>query len=176
MSQNESAYHLRSISFAFQGLLAGIVLVFFSLANLDIGIFNVGFIFIPVAAILFWPMGASYTWSLLCVFLLGLFYDMASAQPLGIWAISYLVLFILLGKGVKVNIRFMNALFGYILSVLFVAILAFILGLIALGQWPNSGTMALGAVLSVLAFPLVFGLRWLANFILGRNMQQSVSP
>jgi hypothetical protein len=175
MSQNESAYRLRSITFAFQGLLSGIVLVFFSLANLDLGVFNVGFIFIPVAAILFWPTGASYTWSLLCVFLLGLFHDMASAQPLGIWAVSYLVLFVLLGKGVNVNIKFISAFLGYMISVLFVIALSFILGLVALGQWPNGGAMVLGAVLSVLAFPIIYGLRWLANFVLGRNMQQSLT-
>jgi len=166
MSEKESANRLQSLSRAFQGFVVGIILIYAALINIDFGGFHVGFVFLPVAAIFLWPRKASHSWSLIFIFMLGFFHDIISAGPLGVWAICYLGLFVLLGGGVSQKIGHSRAYGGFALSVGLVMVLTIILGRIATGHWPGWVGLFVNALSAILLFPLIFWLRNLAYLIL----------
>ncbi len=167
MTRDVTVYRLRSVTLAFQGLAGGLLLVFIALINLDMGAFKTGFIFLPVAIVYLWPVRASYTWSLICIFLLGIFYDFASNGPLGLWTLCYLALFIVLGGGARTTIRFPAAFLWFLLSMSFVCCLAMLLGRFALGQWPNGLEIAKSMLTTAVVFPLIFWIRRTSLIIFG---------
>lgn len=158
MSEQENAYRLNAFSGALQGLVIGIFLVFCALTNLKLGNVHVGFVFLPVAAIFYWPLKASYSLSLVCVFLLGLFHDVASNGPLGVWTLCYIFLFMIMGGGVRTKKNFSKALGGFVLALGFVFLLAFVFGFIALGRWPDLFGLLISVVSSIVVFPLCYWL------------------
>lgn len=161
MSDHEAPNSIRSFSGALQGLGIGFLLVFMALTHLDLGGYHIGFILLPVATIYLWPVHASYSWSLLCIFLLGIFHDLASDGPLGVWAISYLLLFLIMGRGVGRHIAFGQAMGGFALSLLFVAVVSYGFGFVALGASPNIGGMLVSILTALLFFPLLYWVRHL---------------
>jgi len=156
MIQKKTVSQVQSISLSLQGLVIGIVLVFPALLSMDIGRVNFGFNFLPIAVIYYWPRAASYTWSLLCVFLLGLFYDMASANTLGMWALAFLVLFMVLDGVPTVKKGFGRTITGFTLSLLFCLVIVLLIGWISMGKLPPVGTLLLNAIASVAIFPIIY--------------------
>ena len=159
MIVQEAPNRLRSFSASLQGLLLGSVLMFFALINLDLGGVRIGFFLVPVIGIYLWPMRASYSWSLLFIFILGFLHDIASTGPMGVWAICYLLLFVIIGGGVNAKIPFQNAFGGFFLSLVFVSIVAYILGYISLGRPPMLSNFVASVLLSLMLFPIFFWLR-----------------
>ena len=159
MSDTESANQIHSFSRAVQGGLWGMVLVFFALISVDLGQARLGFMFLPVAAIFFWPKTASHSWSLVGVFTLGLFYDVVSAGPLGLWALVLLIVFILMGGGAAAKIKFWPAVAGYSLGVAFVFVILLIFGKLTLTASPNAFSLGMNAAGSILIFPIIYWLR-----------------
>ncbi len=158
MSDKETAYRLNSFSGGLQGLLIGILLVFASLADINLGGLHVGFVFLPVIAIYFWPPLASYSLSLICVFLLGLLHDVASDGPIGIWTMSYMFLFMIMGGGVRTKQKFSTALGFFTLALGLVFFMSFVFGLFAMGRWPNIASLFVSALATILMFPLFYWL------------------
>ncbi len=159
MTDQKTVSQTQSFSLALQGFLAGIIIVFLSLLSLDLGILHFGFSFLPVFIIYFWPCAASYTWSLFFIFLLGMYYDIASANPLGIWTLTFLILFMTLDGVPKSKSGLGITIIEFSLCVMFSAIVAFLFGWLSLGRPPQIVTLFGNAVASIVVFPIFYWLR-----------------
>lgn len=172
MIQKESVNQLHSISLSLQGLVVGIIIVFPALLSLDIWGRHIALGFLPIAIVFLWPHAASYSWSLFCIFLIGLFYDMISASPLGMWALTLLILYVVLGGGIKHTGGLGRAVAGFGLCVFLCLIIVLILGKFSLGQWPRFDTLLLNALASLAVFPIIY---WIRNLILAiRGQSESL--
>ena len=156
MIQKKSVSQIRSLSLAFQGLIVGIILVFPALLSMDIGNAHFGFSFLPVAVLYYWPRAASHTGSLLCVFLLGLFYDMVGANTLGMWALAFLVLFMVLDSAPNVKPGLGRAMLGFVMSLGLCFLVVLLVGWISIGTLPQIGTLLLNAVATIVIFPIIY--------------------
>ncbi|MBL4766199.1 MAG: hypothetical protein JKY94_00495 [Rhodobacteraceae bacterium] len=134
-------------------------MVFAGLISLDINGFYVGFVLLPVLAIYFWPLEASHSWSLVCIFILGFFHDVASNGPFGVWTLSYLILFIVLDGGVSIKHGFRNNFGGYVMTLAFAIGLAYVFGAFALGHAPGMKILLTSVLTAILAFPFVYWIR-----------------
>ncbi|MBL4870946.1 MAG: hypothetical protein JKX72_08330 [Robiginitomaculum sp.] len=142
----------------------GIVFVVIAMINLDLGFINIGFSLIPVTVIYLWPTRASYSWSLLFIFMLGIVNDMTSHGPLGIWSICYLLLFIIMEGGLNPKASFRNAILGFFLSLVFVVLLAYIIGYLSLGHPPRMMGFVGSIFVALLYFPVFFWIRNLFGY------------
>ncbi len=172
MMGEERTNALLAFSFALQGLVLGVVLIFPSILSVDLPGFYFGLTFLPVAAIFYWPSNASYSWSLLAIFLVGLFYDLASAGPLGVWALSFLVLYIVLGGRAVVRSGLAGHFAGFSLCVICVFLLVVLFGRLALGHWPQIFNLLINGLATIAVFPLIYWLR--TTFIMMRGTQRHV--
>ena len=159
MSPKKTVSHVQSISLSFQGLLFGLVLVFLALLSIDIGKVHVGFSFLPLIVIYYWSRAASYTASLICVFLFGLFYDMASANTLGMWALAFLILFMVLDGAPRSRSGLGRAVVEYALIVLFCLIIVLLVGWLSLGKLPQISKLFGNAAASIAVFPIIYWIR-----------------
>ncbi len=171
MIQKESANQVNSISLSLQGLAIGLVLIFPALLSMDIGGGHIALGFLPVAAVYLWPRAASYSWSLPSVFLIGLFYDIASASPIGMWTLALLILFIVLAGGIAQGDGLGRAVAGFSLSVLLCLVIVLIVGRLSMGQWPRINILLVNAVASIIVFPIIYWMRSL--FVVARGQQKS---
>ena len=167
MTPKESVSQTQSISLSFQGAVIGIALVFIALLSMDLGKMHFGFSFVPVVVIYYWPRAASYSWSLLFMFLLGLFYDMASANTLGMWALAFLILFMVLDETPKGISGLGRAVVEYALSVMFCLVIVLLLGWLSIGKLPQISTLLGNAVASIVIFPIFYWVRSLFVTIRG---------
>jgi len=169
MTPEKSVSQVRSISLPFQGLFIGIGSVFLALLSMDIGNVHVGFSFLPVVVIYYWPRAASYSWSLICVFLFGLFYDLAAASTLGMWALAFLVLFMVLDGASRGRSGLGRAIVEYALSVLFCFVIVLLVGWLSLGKLPKIGTLLGNAAASIAVFPVLYWIRSMFTTISGSS-------
>ncbi len=156
MIQNNSVSQVQSLSLAFQGLVIGFILIFPSLLSVDIGNLHFRFSFLIVAIIYFWPRAASYPASLFSIFLIGIFYDMASANTLGMWALAFLVLFMVLETMPHAKYGLGRTMLGFSLSLGLCFLIVLLIGWISLGKLPQIGTLVLNAIASILFFPIIY--------------------
>jgi hypothetical protein len=163
VTDDSSLSQLQTISIALQGLAAGIILVLLSAISFQISGFTFGLSFIPIIALMYWPKKASKSWSMIFVFFLGLVQATISFSPLGLWALCYLSLFIILGGEIVFSERLSTAWGSFFVCVLFVVIILYFVGRLMLGQWPPLTPMVTDLIASVLIFPLVFWGRNLAS-------------
>ena len=163
MSERESANSLVSFSWSLQGLAFGVVLSIMALINLELGRFHVGFIFLPLLALYFWPAKASHSWSLVCIFIMGIFHDIASNGPVGLWALVYLLVFVTLGGGLGVKAGFSKSLFWFSLIQIGVVVFVYGIGGIVFAQSANLLQLLINAAIVLCVFPLIF---WL-HIVLG---------
>jgi len=170
MTPKKSVSQIQSISLSFQGAVFGMVLVFIALLSMDLGKLHFGFSFVPVAVIYYWPREASYTWSLLFIFLLGLFYDMSSASSLGMWTLAFIIIFLVLDGAPKGRSGLGRALVEYALSVMFCFVIVFLLGWLSLGRLPQVSILLGNAFASIVIFPIFYWLRSMFVNILGPSV------
>ncbi len=164
MIENEAVNRLQSFSWVIQGVVVGVILTYLALLNLDFGRFHIGFMFLPVMAIFFWPVQASYSWSLIGIFLVGLFHDIASDGPLGIWMLSYLSLYLIMGGGIDMKYSFTASFLWFVLSLMFIVLCMFTIGYISLGHLPRGIGVLFNLGTALALFPLVYWLRTLFGF------------
>ena len=159
MIGEERTNNLLAFSYALQGLVLGIFLSFFAMLSIDLPGLVFGLTFLPLAAIFYWPEKASYSWSVFAVFVFGLFYDIISAGPLGVWALSLLVLYIVLGERAVRKPGFSEHIVGYALCVVFVFILVSVFGRLSMGHWPQIFGLLINALASIAVFPFLYWVR-----------------
>jgi len=158
MSTREDANNLHSFTQAFQGLVFGVLLAYLALINLDFGRMHVSLMFLPVAMIFLWPPKASQAWSLFFVFILGVFFDILTSGPIGVWGLSYLLLFVLFDGGIGQKMGTVLALFSFVFALLLVYAMALVFGRFSMGHWPDMGGLAINAVASFFVFPVIYAI------------------
>lgn len=90
----EAVNPAKSGAYALRGFLFGLLLVVLSLLSVRLGrYFSAEFTLIPLAAIFLWPRHASLPSSPIYIFSIGLLVDITSGGPLGLWALTYLIMF-----------------------------------------------------------------------------------
>jgi len=167
MMEEERTNALLAFSYSVQGLGLGALLIFPAMLSVDLPGLHFALSFLPLTAIYFWPSKASYSWSLPAIFIYGLFYDMVSAGPLGIWALAFLILFISLGGGVTIKNGLLYNLLGYAVCVLFVFIFVLVLGRLSTGHWPQFHLLLTNALATIAVFPFLYWVRGLYMMIRG---------
>lgn len=157
MNDLEAVNQLQSFSLALQGLLAAIIAILLAQSSVQIGDVLIGFYFLPALVIVFWPARASYSWTIFFWFLLGLLHDVISNGPFGVWSLSYLLAYIVLGGGVPVKSRFSAAFLRFIICISVMTIVSFLAADIVSGAaFPNiAGVLSSLAFVTVL-FPIVY--------------------
>jgi len=163
MSAQEDANSLHSFTQAFKGLGLGIVLAYLALVSFDFGRVHISFMFLPLAAVFLWPRNASTAWSLVFVFILGVFFDVITSGPLGVWGLSYLLIFILFDGGVGQSMKGTLAFAGFAFALFLVYCLSLIFGRLAMGHWPDGLSLAVNAAASLAVFPICYGVFALAS-------------
>ena len=161
MSEREDVNNLHSFTQAIQGLLLGVLLAYLALINFDFGHMHISLMFLPIAAIFLWPQKASKTWSLVFVFILGLFFDTLTSGPIGVWGLSYLLLFTILDGGIGQKIGGFLAFASFALTLFVVYGFVLVSGRFALSHWPDAGSLAINALASLCVFPIIYGIAML---------------
>ena len=144
---------MQAYSYALQGLAIGLCLVI--LAGVDFkfpgGVISA--IFIPAGAIYLWPYRADYGLSVICAMVIGLYQDLALGGPLGLFALSYAVLYALTNPAHQMMPKRKSANVAiFVLWVLGLIALTGVLSAISLGHFPNFMSLILSGVLSVVMF------------------------
>lgn len=169
---DKSVSSLEASSRALQGLALGMILVFLSAANFQIGGQVVNLSFIPLAAILLWPGKASYSWSLFALFLLGMFRDVLADIPTGFSSLIYIGLFVIIGGAVGRKWTFDATIGAYTACVVAVGLAMTVLGRVFLGSWPNATTLIYEGIFSIVFFPLIY---WIRSWFLPTDSRRSTN-
>lgn len=163
MSIEEAANPLQAFTKALQGLLFGFILVVFSLITIDFGSVEIGLTFLPLIAIVLWPNRASVSWSLVSMFLLGLFMDIVSGGPIGLWAFSYLVINLVIGENVRLGMGFLQSYWWFFVAIVIAIGLLFVLGGLVLGHWPRWQGLGFDMFGALFVFPIFYWLKTLVS-------------
>lgn len=75
-------------------VLGTALLCILSLMDINLGHQSLSFLLIPTLAIYLWPQGANPTLSLVAIALVGFFLDLISFGPMGLWPLTWLILFL----------------------------------------------------------------------------------
>ncbi len=150
----------QAFTLACQGLLANILLICLSLLHLNFGGVNFGLPLLPLLAIYLWPYRANYIWSIWFVVMAGLFQDILSGGPVGLWVIVNCLLFILLDPSSQRSKRgFKGRWAGFAIFVIFGAILSCFLARIATGHWAELSVLLAYSLITIISFPIAFAIR-----------------
>lgn len=175
-----AASNVQAISWALQTTFAAIILVLFSLLHINFGgpgrAWSLSFALVPIAIIYLWPFQSHRILSVWAVLFIGLFHDFLSGGPLGVWAIIYTIMFLILDP---VNTRRRYTLGNHMLIFSLVccssAVMSFCLGRIALGQWPVVSLLAQQTVVTILVFPIIYKLSRWASILLSGDRREDYS-
>jgi rod shape-determining protein MreD len=161
---------LAGVSVALRGGLIGGLLVVLSQLHINFMGYSASLMFLPLAIIYFWPSGANYSASLWMAAGLGLLQDLTGGGPLGLWMLSYAILFIVInpttrkmGSGMAVHWVFFIVLVGA------TSALTMALGRISLGQTPNAINMLINGTLISVLFPVIYWVRLFTRQITGAD-------
>lgn len=152
----------QAYTYAMQGLALGLCLVIVSGIDFDFPGFVVSAIFIPAGAIYLWPYRADYGLSVVSALAIGLYQDIATGQPLGIFALSYALLYALTNPALQMMPKSKNANAAiFALWICGLIGLTSILGMMTIGQVPSFLLLAASGVLSLVMF---YGLIWVRDY------------
>lgn len=154
---------MQAYSYALQGLVLGLLLVFIAGINFEIPRLGVSAIFIPAGAIYLWPYRADYGLSVVCALVIGLFQDLALGGPFGMFALSYAALYALTNPAQQMMPKSKSA--NIAIFALWVAALiglTSVLSLISSSRIPNLLLLFASGILSVIMF---CGLTWARDYL-----------
>ncbi|WP_162143759.1 hypothetical protein [Hellea balneolensis] len=105
--------------------------------------------------------------SILVITLMGLFLDLLSAGPLGLWALIFLAVFGVFRPHMRSKPHSFKSAFTLWIMALFMALTAsFFLGWFALGSRPEITALVYQALAALVLFPLIYAIRHLGRYIL----------
>lgn len=143
-----------------------LLLIIISVLNLNVAGRTIAFIFLPLIGVCLWPRTDNAVASIISVFLLGLLLDLLSAGPLGLWALIFLTVFAVFRPHMRSKPHnFNSALTLWIFVVLFAFVASYLLGWFALQARPNLMALIYQAIVALLLFPFIYGLRHIAKYI-----------
>ena len=170
MMDNDAGNSLQTASIALQTLALGVMLVCFSLMHISVAGRTIGFEFIPLSLLFFWPRNSRFGPAIWAVLAIGLLQDLVSGGPLGLWTLTYTLLFVVIDPTVR---RSRGGLWSQwsVFAILIAtgATLIGLLGGLSLGEAPGLGALCTDAVATAALFPVLFGLRKFFYQISGRR-------
>jgi rod shape-determining protein MreD len=148
---------LSAVIWAVLPFLLSLLCVMLYVAPLRIGNFTIPMPLFPFMAIYFWSVTRPAFMPYIAIFLIGLFQDVLTGGPVGLWALSYLLTVVIISTQIDVIAgRGRSALWaGFMLAAVVVMALVWIIARIALGPEPAGGRLGSEMLLSVLVYPLV---------------------
>lgn len=150
-----------------KGAVFLLFLVFISVLNVNIGGRTIAFIFLPLMGVCLWPRTDKTIQSILVIFLMGLFLDLLSAGPLGLWALIFLTVFGVFRPHMRSKPHnFRSAFTLWIMALIIAFIASFLLGWFALGSRPEFTVLVYQALAALVLFPLIYAIRHLGRYIL----------
>ena len=170
MIDNEAGNSLQTASVALQTLALGAVLVCFSLLHISLGGRTIRFEFIPLALLFFWPRNSRFGPAIWAVLAIGLLQDLVSGGPLGLWTLTYTILFVVIDPTVR---RSRGGLLSqwsvFALLIATGATLMGLLGWASVGEKPGMWALCINGAAATALFPVLFGLRKFVYQVTGRN-------
>ncbi len=126
-------------------------------APLRIGGISIPMPLFPFMVIYFWSMTRPVYMPFVAIFFIGLFQDVLTGGPIGLWALTYLLTTALLSTQAEVIAgRGRSVMWsGFILGVLIATFLVWVFARMALGPSPAGGRLGLEMIVTVLTYPLV---------------------
>lgn len=157
MSRADSSNALSTLSIALQAAALGLICVFISLLSFELAGVKASFMFLPLTIIFYWPRRSSYASSVWTAGFIGLMQDLFSGGPLGLWALTFIILFIIIDPTVRrTRFGFFSQWLLFCCLIGAGAVSVFVLGAITLGQWPNMGALLVNALVGVSMFPILY--------------------
>lgn len=136
------------------------VLCVLSQMTFNIGARKISFLMVPCLAIYVWPRGANSTFSIIAICAVGFFQDYLSYGPIGLWALTWLIVFLTFRPETRAKpVTFLGQLGGvsYVLGA--VVFVQWGLARFVLGQTVDMISLAFLAIIALFVFPPIFGLR-----------------
>ncbi len=162
----ETANVTRSRSFALQGFLFVCALIPLALIDFRAASISVSGLWIPLIGVYVWPKSAETSSSTVLVFLAGLILDALSDSPTGMWALIFVLTFLIIRpnkRGLNVSRQLLWS--GFVSWSAIVAIGFLALGAMSDNQTLNWRPMIIQLVVAGLAFPIVFAVAQFARRI-----------
>lgn len=127
-------------------------------------------IFLPAAVLFLWPRQADYNTSLWLVFVAGLFQDLTSGTPAGLFALTWLLVWIIIHiDEPDRSVNFKSHWMTFAIIMVITLMISGVLSIIALQAFPSIFTLALQGFLSWLLYPIIhFGRVFVLRYIYGR--------
>ena len=155
----ETANITRSRSFALQGFLFVCVLILFALIDIRAASFSISGLWIPLIGVYIWPKSAETSSSTVLVFLAGLILDVVSDSPTGLWALVFVLSFLILRPNKRAHTVSRQALWlGFVIWTVIVSLWFVGIGAIFDGYVLHWQSMVMQIVIAGLAFPFVRGI------------------
>ncbi|PHS27342.1 MAG: hypothetical protein COA85_05245 [Robiginitomaculum sp.] len=157
MGNSEFFQRLSAVIWAGLPFFLSLLCVMLYVAPLRVGNFTIPMPLFPFMAIYFWSMTRPAFMPYIAIFLIGLFQDVLTGGPVGLWALSYLLTVVMISTQSDVIAgRGRPALWaGFMLAAVLATALVWIIARIALGPDPAGGRLGAEMLLSVLVYPLV---------------------
>lgn len=119
--------------------------------------FTISFFLVPTLAIYLWPQGANSVLSLMGIATLGLFQDHLSFGPVGLWPLTWLILFLIYRPDMRAKPETMlGQWFGALIVLVCVVGFQFALGRLILATPINGLSLIVSAFAAFLLFPLIY--------------------
>ena len=162
--------HPVSQPFARGGLLVGSLLMLI-LALLSVSSFNafntvINFIYLPLIGICIWPRTDKIITSICIIFIFGLFLDIVSSGPLGLWSLIFLINFAVFKPHMRLKpLVFSTAFSSWFLLLFFSSILIYFFVWFSIDFPPRVMPLIIQSAIATCLFPLAYGLRHLLKKI-----------
>jgi len=149
-----------------KGILLMCLLLIISVLNVNIAGRTIGFVFLPLIGVCLWPRTDKAVLSIITIFIFGLFLDLLSAGPLGLWPLIFLTVFAVLRPHMRLKAHsFNSALTQWVVALLFALIASYLLGWFARESRPDTTALLFQALAAAALFPLIYGLRHVGRYV-----------
>jgi len=151
---------MASRGYAWQGILVLSVLTIIGMLSMNIFGRVVSFSLLPLIGVILWPRGASPKTSIIAMLILGLLLDVLTGGPLGLWALVYLAVFMILRPHQRLKpLKFSGAFVQVLGGILIALILAFGLAWFANSHRPQIGLLGPPLLAALTFFPVIYAAR-----------------
>ena len=168
---NEFIAAPKSRRLAIGSVLIIAILCILSQMTFNVGVRKISFLMVPCLAIYVWPRGANPTFSIIGIFAVGFFQDYLSFGPIGLWALTWLIVFLAFRPETQVKpVSFLGQLGGVSFVLAVVVLVQWGLAKFILGQAVDIKSLAFLALIAIFVFPAIFGLRiYFARMFIDRD-------
>ncbi len=156
MAGTGALQRLSVVVWAILPFFIALVSVMLYAAPLRIGSVSIPMPLFPFMVIYFWSMTRPEFMPWIAIFLTGLFQDVLTGGPVGLWALTYLLSTAIISTQTEVLAgRGRTALWaGFVIAIVAASFMAWVFARIALGTDPSFGRLGIEILVTLLTFPL----------------------